>query len=196
MIAVDSRCLRSSSRVCLSLAGAAPIGRPSSSARRQGARAKRSATLHVFKGIPYALPPVGRAALEAAAAGADVEGHARRHEFGPACVQPKPRPGSIYAWDLPPMSEDCLSLNIWAPADAARRRCSSGSTAARSSAGSGSDALYDGTRLAERGVVVVSINYRLGVLGYLAHPALSAESRAATSPATTACSTRSRRCAG
>ena len=55
--------------------------------------------------------------------------------------------------------------------------------------------MYDGRKLAERGVVVVSINYRLGVLGWLAHPELSAESRRA-SPATTACSTRSRPCAG
>ena len=98
-------------------------------------------------------------------------------QFGPACVQPKSRPGSIYSWELPAMSEDCLSLNIWAPAKASKAPVFVWIHGGSLSTGAGSDGLYDGTRLAERGIIVVTINYRLGVLGYLAHPALSAESR-------------------
>ena len=97
-------------------------------------------------------------------------------EFGFVCVQPKPQPASIYAWDLRPMSEDCLSLNIWAPADARKAPVFFWIHGGALTSGAGSDALYDGATLAARGVVVVSINYRLGVLGFLAHPQLSAES--------------------
>ncbi len=75
-----------------------------------------------------------------------------------------------------PMSEDCLTLNIWAPAKARRAPVLVWIHGGALSTGASADTLYDGTSLSERGVIVVSINYRLGVLGYLAHPALSAES--------------------
>jgi para-nitrobenzyl esterase len=74
------------------------------------------------------------------------------------------------------MSEDCLSLNIWAPAQARRAPVFVWMHGGALTSGAGSQPMYDGTRLAEHGVVVVTINYRLGVLGYLAHPGLSAES--------------------
>ena len=63
---------------------------------------------------------VGRAALAAAAAHAGVAGRARRDAFGPACIQPGRGRGSIYAGDIGAMSEDCLTLNIWAPAKASK----------------------------------------------------------------------------
>ena len=94
-------------------------------------------------------------------------------------MQRKPQPASIYVWDLRPMSEDCLSLNIWAPAGARNAPVFFWIHGGALTAGAGSDVLYDGAALAARGLVVVSINYRLGVLGYLAHPQLSAESSAA-----------------
>jgi para-nitrobenzyl esterase len=75
------------------------------------------------------------------------------------------------------MSEDCLSLNIWAPADARNAPVMIWIHGGSLVTGTGSEAMYDGARLAQQGIIVVSINYRLGVLGYLAHPALSAESR-------------------
>jgi para-nitrobenzyl esterase len=74
------------------------------------------------------------------------------------------------------MSEDCLSLNIWAPKSAARAPVFVWIHGGALVTGASRQSMYDGARLAERGVVVVSINYRLGVLGYLAHPGLSAES--------------------
>jgi para-nitrobenzyl esterase len=74
------------------------------------------------------------------------------------------------------MSEDCLTLNIWAPTGARKAPVFFWIHGGALVTGSGSDALYNGARLAEQGVVVVSINYRLGVFGWLAHPELSKES--------------------
>jgi para-nitrobenzyl esterase len=75
------------------------------------------------------------------------------------------------------MSEDCLSLNIWAPAKAKKAPVFVWIHGGALSSGAGSDKLYDGARLASQGIIVVTINYRMGILGFLAHPALSAESR-------------------
>jgi para-nitrobenzyl esterase len=74
------------------------------------------------------------------------------------------------------MSEDCLSLNVWAPAKAHNAPVFFWIYGGALTTGSSRDSLYNGARLADRGVVVVSINYRLGVFGWLAHPELSRES--------------------
>jgi len=132
--------------------------------------------IHIFKGISYALPPTGPMRWKPPAPAASWKNAREATEFGFVCVQPQPQPGSIYAWDPRPMSEDCLSLNIWAPAGARNAPVFFWIHGGALSSGSGSDGLYDGAALASRGLVVVSINYRLGVLGFLAHPQLSAES--------------------
>ena len=75
-----------------------------------------------------------------------------------------------------PMSEDCLTLNLWAPAKARKAPVLVWIHGGALTSGSSRDPLNGGARLADRGIVVVSINYRLGVLGYLAHPELSRES--------------------
>ena len=132
---------------------------------------KASRGMHIFKGIPYAASPTGKlrwAPPQPLSAWQDVRDATK---FGPACMQPKPRGPSIYAWDLPAMSEDCLSLNIWAPEDASNAPVFLWIHGGSLTTGSGGDPLYDGSALAERGMVVVSINYRLGALGYFAHPA-------------------------
>jgi para-nitrobenzyl esterase len=97
-------------------------------------------------------------------------------QFGPACPQPKSRIASVYAEELGPVSEDCLTLNIWTPAEARKTPVFIWIHGGAFTTGASSQVLYDGARLAAQGLVVVSINYRLGVLGYLAHPDLSAES--------------------
>lgn len=132
--------------------------------------------LNIFKGIPYAAPPTGNARWKPPAPLAAWEGVRKAQEFGPACLQPVRRTGSIYADDLGAMSEDCLSLNIWAPEDASGAGVFVWIHGGAFRSGSGKQKMYDGSRLAKKGIVVVSINYRLGVLGYLAHPELSAES--------------------
>jgi len=133
--------------------------------------------VHVFKGIPYAQPPVGAMRWKAPLPAQKWKGTRDATQFGAACIQPKGRPDSIYFWSLPKTSEDCLYLNVWAPADARNAPVFVWIHGGALSGGSGSEPLYDGTKFAERGIVVVTINYRLGPLGFLVHPALSAESR-------------------
>ena len=132
--------------------------------------------VRIFKGIRYAQAPVGALRWKTPVPIGSWEGTREATQFGPACVQPPVRSGSIYAWNLPPTSEDCLFLNIWAPADARDAPVFFWIHGGALTTGVGSDALYDGSEFARRGLILVSINYRLGVLGYLAHPQLSAES--------------------
>ena len=132
--------------------------------------------IRVFKGIPYAAPPVGKLRWSPPQKLPAWEGERNATKFGAACLQPGPRGPSIYAWDLPEMSEDCLSLNIWAPDNARGAPVFVWIHGGSLTTGSGGDPLYDGSALAARGMIVVSINYRLGALGYLAHPGVSAES--------------------
>jgi para-nitrobenzyl esterase len=133
--------------------------------------------INIFRGLPYARPPVGRLRWRAPAELRPWRGARDAAAFGPACVQPQPRPGSIYYEALPAMSEDCLTLNIWAPADARNAPVFVWIHGGALTTGASRQAMYDGAAMARRGVIVVSINYRLGILGYLAHPGLSAESR-------------------
>lgn len=156
-----------------SYAQAAPVVRAPAGALRGEA----SEGLHIFRGIPYARPPVGQLRWRPPLQHPRWRDARDATQFGPACVQPTARGESIYAGELGPMSEDCLSLNIWAPADARNAPVLVWIHGGALTTGASSERMYDGARLAQRGVIVVSINYRLGVLGYLAHPALSAESR-------------------
>ena len=132
--------------------------------------------IRAFKGVPYAVPPVGQGRWRPPVAAPRWNGVRDARDFGPACVQPTPRVQTIYSSDLGRTSEDCLTLNIWAPTDAQKAPVIVWIHGGALVAGSSRETLYDGARLASEGVVVVSINYRLGVLGYLAHPALSAAS--------------------
>lgn len=132
--------------------------------------------VNAFKGLPYAQPPVGAARWKPPVEMPAWNGVRDATKFAPACMQPKARSGSIYAWDLGEINEDCLYLNVWAKQGVSNAPVMVWIHGGALTTGSGSEPMYDGTKIAERGVVVVSINYRLGVLGYLAHPALSAES--------------------
>ena len=132
--------------------------------------------LRVFKGIPYALPPVGPARWTPPRPMPPFSGVRKATDFGPACFQPKPQLSTLYAGDPMPMSEDCLTLNIWAPTGARNAPVFFWIYGGALSGGASRDPLYDGSRLAAQGIIVVSINYRLGVLGWLAHPELSKES--------------------
>ena len=135
--------------------------------RVQGTEA--AAGVIAYKGIPFAAPPVGGLRWRPPAPVVAWEGVRDAGRAGSICVQAGGR-------DVE-QSEDCLFLNVWAPAETREPRPvlywihGGGYTG-----GSGSTAIYDGARLAAEGAVVVTINYRLNVFGFLAHPALSAES--------------------
>jgi para-nitrobenzyl esterase len=131
--------------------------------------------LRVFRGIPYAEAPVGRLRWHAPVPKAAWKGVREATAFGPACWQPEGKLNNIYANTPPPMSEDCLSLNIWAPAHAHNAPVFFWIYGGALWGGTSRDPMYDGKRLAEKGVIVVSINYRTGPLGWLAHPELSKE---------------------
>jgi para-nitrobenzyl esterase len=133
--------------------------------------------VRVFQGIPYAKPPVGPRRWRAPAAldgqGEDLDASA----FGPDCVQTRHNPGFL-GTRATSVSEDCLYLNVWAPPDARLLPVMVWIHGGGFVGGSGANVTYDGRRLAELGVVVVTINYRVGVFGYLAHPGLTRESDA------------------
>ena len=132
----------------------------------------------VFRGIPYAEPPVGDARWRPPIAKGAWDGTRAAATFGPACWQGLTPETSIYTRGDLERDEDCLYLNVWtAAADAAEARpVMVWFHGGGHSGGWGSAKVFDGTALAQKGVVLVTINYRLGAFGFLAHPALSAES--------------------
>ena len=175
MIASRLRALAAAAAICLS-PGVSADTPPVVDAPAGAVKGEAAGGVHVFKGIPFALPPTGARRWTRPQPVPRWTETRDATRFGPGCVQPPSRPESIYAWDLPAMSEDCLTLNIWTPARARQAPVFVWIHGGALSTGAGSQPMYDGTRLAEQGVIVVTINYRLGVLGYFAHPALSAES--------------------
>jgi para-nitrobenzyl esterase len=130
-----------------------------------------------YKGIPYAAPPTGELRWKAPQPVIAWNGVREANGFGPECPQAPYPAGSMYASAPQKQSEDCLYLNVWTAAKAGEKRpvmvWIHGGALTR---GSGANRTYDGTALAKKGVVLVTLNYRLGPLGYLAHPELSAES--------------------
>ncbi|MDB5708343.1 MAG: carboxylesterase family protein [Sphingomonas bacterium] len=163
---------------CLALAPpvAAQDTAPVVDAPSGAVRGQAEDDIRVFKGIPYALPPVQRLRWQPPVAMPRWQGARDAAAFGPACIQPQSKAVSVYSGEQFPTSEDCLTLNIWAPKNATKAPVFFWIHGGALSGGSSREALYDGRKLASRGVIVVSINYRLGVLGWLAHPGLSAES--------------------
>ncbi len=137
-----------------------------------GVASNVSESVRVFKGIPFAAPPIGDLRWKPPAPPAAWDGVRACDQFGNKC----PQNGRLTRQG--PFSEDCLYLNVWAPAKSAESKLpvmvwihGGGLTQ-----GSAHEAGYMGDRLAQRDVILVSINYRLGAFGFLAHPALSAES--------------------
>lgn len=124
-----------------------------------------------FKGIPYARPPVGDLRWRAPQTPEHWRGVRNGSRMGAICMQPDSPSLAVQ----PPMSEDCLSINVWRPESASSARLPvlvwihGGGWVTGSSA----EPEYDGSALAGRGVIVVSFNYRLGRFGFFAHPELS-----------------------
>ena len=161
----------------LILAGAAPVAAagPVVDAPAGKVSGVNDDGLRVFKGIPYADPPVGELRWKAPVTPPRWQDVRAATDFGPACVQPQAPNATVYSGVPMPVSEDCLTLNVWTPAKARRAPVMVWIHGGALVTGSSREPMYDGRKLAKRGIVVVSINYRLGVLGWLAHPWLSAE---------------------
>lgn len=126
-----------------------------------------------FKGIPYAAPPVGPLRWRAPQPPAAWQGVRQARRYAPHCAQPL---SEVAGFDQLPMSEDCLTLNVWTPDSAAPRPLPvmvwihGGGY----SVGSGNKARTNSPALAAEGVVLVTVNYRLSAFGFLTHPALRA----------------------
>ncbi len=137
--------------------------------------------VHVFRGIPYAAPPVGKLRWQPPQPAKKFHGVFQATDYGHRCIQTSPFQDMVF--HDPGQSEDCLSLNIWTPAGAqtgnqpdAKLPVMVWVYGGGFTAGSTSEARQDGQFLAQRNVVVVTLNYRLGILGFFAHPQLTAES--------------------
>jgi para-nitrobenzyl esterase len=129
-----------------------------------------------FKGIPYAAPPIGNLRWQPPQPAAKWRGTLAANAFGHHCIQTNPFPDMSFRDPGP--SEDCLTLNIWTPTNARPGSLpvmvwihGGGYTA-----GSASEPRHDGQYLAHHNVIVVTLNYRLGIFGFFTHPALVAES--------------------
>jgi para-nitrobenzyl esterase len=136
----------------------------------------------IFKGIPFAAPPVGELRWRPPMPVPHWEGIRKCDVFPPSAIQNKPAPLAMWTKEFmapeEPLSEDCLYLNLWTTASAAdeNRPVIVWIHGGAFTGGSGSVPLYDGEEMAKKGVVFITINYRLGIFGFLAHPELSGES--------------------
>jgi para-nitrobenzyl esterase len=135
-----------------------------------------SPEIRAFKGIPYAAPPVAANRWRPPQPVDPWDGVRPAMEFAPRCTQGGP--GGPNAGNAPPTSEDCLYLNVWTTADAAadHRPVMVWLYGGGFFGGAGSEPRYHGDGLARKGAVVVTLNYRLGSLGFFAHPDLTKES--------------------
>jgi para-nitrobenzyl esterase len=137
--------------------------------------------VRVFKGVPFAAPPVGALRWRAPQPVAKWTGIRKADTFGDVCVQPKGIGRlnvSVDLPDSPAASEDCLYLNIWtaAPSPSERRPVMFWIFGGAYTEGAGSSPHSDGEALARQGAVVVTFNYRLGPFGFFSHPELTKES--------------------
>lgn len=141
-----------------------------------------SGAIHIFKGIPFAAPPVGELRWKAPQPVVPWEGIKKCNGFGPSPMQGNPVPFGPWSEEylIPklPISEDCLYLNVWTDANSANEKrpvlvwIYGGGFM---SGGSGVP-IYDGEAMAKKGIIFVSINYRVGIFGFFALPELTKES--------------------
>jgi len=144
--------------------------------------ANGAADVHIFKGIPFAAPPVGSLRWKEPQPVIAWQGVKKCDAFGASPMQGSPAPfgpwSEEYLIPKEPISEDCLYLNVWTGATAAKEKRPVIVWIYGGGFGSGGTgcAIYDGEAMAKKGVVFVSVNYRVGIFGFFAHPELTKES--------------------
>ncbi|GAB2535135.1 carboxylesterase/lipase family protein [Spirosoma aerophilum] len=142
----------------------------------------KAGDVRIVKGVPFAAPPVGNLRWKAPQPVENWTNVRNCKAFGPSPMQGKPAPfmywSSEFLIPAEPISEDCLYLNVWTGAKSAteKRPVVVYIPGGGFRSGGGACPIYDGEAMAKKGVVFVTINYRLGVFGFLAHPELSQES--------------------
>src|SRR5215469_5714240 len=134
----------------------------------------KDTSILVFKGIPYAAPPVGDLRWRAPKPVVSWQGSRKADQFGNSCIQnivTERKPWTYEFMTHTDISEDCLYLNVWTGARSANDRLpvyiyihGGGNTE-----GSGAVPVYDGEGLAKKGIIVVTVNYRLGIFGFFTH---------------------------
>src|SRR5687767_3922146 len=138
--------------------------------------ADKSSGVRVFKGIPFGEPPLGESRWKLPQPVKNWQGARKADKFGPRCMH-RPIFGDM-GFRSNGMSEDCLYLNVWTPAGSGNEKLPvlvyffGGGFVA----GDGSEGRYDGESMAKKGIVTITVNYRLGVFGFFAHPELTKES--------------------
>ena len=137
----------------------------------------KSQNIQSFRGIPYAKPPVGDLRWRPPQKPDNWDKVLPAHEFGTPCWQPHSENAFVWSRGIFERSEDCLYLNIWTDNSTSKLKpVMVWFHGGGHSSGWGHGEIFDGTQLAEQGVVIVTINYRLGPWGFLAHPELTDES--------------------
>ena len=158
--------------ITLAVAGSAAASPDSAKVAQGQLHGAVSGSVASFKNVPFAAPPMGDLRWRPPQAAKAWTGVRDATLPGPTCFQMRQVTPDVR------QSEDCLQLNIWTPATfkpGAKLPVMVFIHGGSFTGGSGTNALYDGTHFAERGVVLVTVNYRLGRLGFFAHPALTAE---------------------
>jgi para-nitrobenzyl esterase len=132
--------------------------------------------IHVFRGIPFAAPPVGNLRWKPPQPGKKWDGVRAATQFGPRCMQRRIFNDMVFRSNG--VSEDCLYLNVWTPTASStdRRPVLVYFYGGGYVAGDGSEPRYDGEAMARKGIVALTVNYRLTVFGFFAHPELTNES--------------------
>jgi len=137
-------------------------------------------SITVYRGLPYAAPPVDDLRWRAPVAPVAWAGVRSADTFADSCYQPRHSSSFVWRREDFPVSEDCLYLNVWTSGTVDQKPVMVWFHGGSHVSGQGHSLIFDGTTLAQRDVVVVTINYRLGPLGFLAHPWLSAEASTET----------------
>jgi len=138
--------------------------------------ADASEQIRVFQGLPYARPPVGELRWQPPQAPTNWSEQRLAVTPGPACWQAVNSESFVWSRGEFPRSEDCLYLNVWSRAQATDDAVMVWFHGGAHTVGMAHEKIFDGTELAKRGVVIVTVNYRLGPFGFLAYPALAQES--------------------
>ena len=141
-----------------------------------GSHSSWNRDIHVFRGIPYAKPPIGQLRFSPPQAPASWTGKRPATEFADSCTQARHTSTFVWRREDFSVSEDCLYLNVWAHREAQNAPVMVWFHGGAHTSGQGHSRIFDGTSLASQGVVLVTINYRLGPFGFLAHPWLADES--------------------